>query len=312
MLHLTCVGRQALARFCNQAGLEPSRSLSVHLDGAAATAAYGEGRMRRGRQATTEEKEEDICGQSVSGAACLSCGVVIISGLGGGRDEPGPVQGLRLSQQQAWLRLVLRPHVSHPPTYPSSIIVSCPWAAPLPLLLIWPSPSHSGPSPTRAGSPSPHLPYRSINHYLPGWWLAGCRSGFTTDNTYAGLWGASLVRDCSSDLEANYLPKTQHILPFLIKVGGASSPAAATGWLRWLESARWADGWCCLYACTVCMSVCVAGWLLQDLVLGPQADDGTMPLEYQVRRALGPHTEGGSRQDGSRKRRRLVLARDRC
>lgn len=217
--------------------------------------------MRRGRQAGYHR----IGGGGYRRPVCEWCclpglwchGVmVMISGLGGGRDEPGPVQGLRLPQQQARLRLVLRPHVSHPPTYPSSIIVSCPRAAPLSLLLICPSLSHSGPSPTRAGSPSPYLPYRSISHCLAAGWLAGCRSGFTTDNTYAGLWGASLVRDCSSDLEANYLPKTQHILPFLIKVGTASSPAA-TGWLRWLKGARWADGRCCpyalLYVCVWCL-----------------------------------------------------------
>jgi hypothetical protein len=41
---------------------------------------------------------------------------------------------------------------------------------------------------------------------------------YTGDNTYVGLAGHYLVRDCESDLELNYLPKPKHTVPLLYKV----------------------------------------------------------------------------------------------
>jgi hypothetical protein len=41
---------------------------------------------------------------------------------------------------------------------------------------------------------------------------------YTADNTYVGLAGHYLVRDCESDLELNYLPKPKYTLPLMYKV----------------------------------------------------------------------------------------------
>eukprot|EP00611_Tribonema_gayanum_P001801 TRINITY_DN11313_c0_g1_i2.p1 TRINITY_DN11313_c0_g1~~TRINITY_DN11313_c0_g1_i2.p1 ORF type:complete len:754 (-),score=205.37 TRINITY_DN11313_c0_g1_i2:1682-3943(-) len=59
--------------------------------------------------------------------------------------------------------------------------------------------------------------YLYPNNRATGLWYHDHTLDFTADNTFAGMAGQYIVRDCTNDKEKNYMPKDKHTIPFVMK-----------------------------------------------------------------------------------------------